>query len=410
MVINFTTYFWLVFGLIWDMVFKTAPLWVPLVLISFVIWLWFYYIRAVWLLEKPWVLLEVRLPKVIDKTPHAMEVAMSVFYQIRDHGNLLIDSWIKGETRTWFSLEFASYSGDIHFYIRTDKFFKNMVESKLYAQYPGIEIFEVEDYVDNVPYNLPGSDWDLWGTDYKLTGPDALPIKTYIDYGLDKIVDEENKVDPLTALLEHLGTVGPDQQVWIQIMVMASKDRYKTEGKLFGKEGWTAQGKKLVEKLMGRGDKKKDGEDFGELRLSPGEKKIVESVERNLTKYGFDCGIRSLYLYTRPNFTPLNIVGLLGAFKPYTANGMNGLKSDLKTSFNYPWQDPFGWRLARRKRQFFDGYRRRSYFYPPYKKKPFVLSAEELATIYHFPGQVAGTPTIPKIESKRAVPPENLPV
>ena len=58
----------------------------------------------------------------------------------------------------------------------------------------------------------------------------------------------------------------------------------------------------------------------------------------------------------------------------------------------------------------FESYRLRSYFHPPHKRKHFVLNAEELATIYHFPGGVAQTPTFGRIESRKAEPPMNLPV
>jgi hypothetical protein len=40
---------------------------------------------------------------------------------------------------------------------------------------------------------------------------------------------------------------------------------------------------------------------------------------------------------------------------------------------------------------------------------PSVMTTEELATIYHFPGKVATTPTLGRIPSKRAEAPANLP-
>jgi hypothetical protein len=39
-----------------------------------------------------------------------------------------------------------------------------------------------------------------------------------------------------------------------------------------------------------------------------------------------------------------------------------------------------------------------------------VMNVEELATIFHFPGEVATTPTLEKIESKRGEPPIDLPI
>jgi hypothetical protein len=61
-------------------------------------------------------------------------------------------------------------------------------------------------------------------------------------------------------------------------------------------------------------------------------------------------------------------------------------------------------------------YKLRRYFYSPWKgkkfhgSKPFVLNAEELATIYHFPGSVSSTPTLEKIPSLKSKAPANLPI
>ena len=42
--------------------------------------------------------------------------------------------------------------------------------------------------------------------------------------------------------------------------------------------------------------------------------------------------------------------------------------------------------------------------------KTFVLNTEELATLWHFPGQILKVPTLTRIESKEASPPPNLPI
>jgi hypothetical protein len=46
------------------------------------------------------------------------------------------------------------------------------------------------------------------------------------------------------------------------------------------------------------------------------------------------------------------------------------------------------------------------FFHPPIN----VLNTEELATLWHFPGQIMRVPTLERIESKEASPPPNLPM
>jgi len=42
--------------------------------------------------------------------------------------------------------------------------------------------------------------------------------------------------------------------------------------------------------------------------------------------------------------------------------------------------------------------------------KPYILTTEELATIYHFPGSVSTTPNLNRVPSKKAEAPSNLPL
>ncbi len=389
----------------------------PFVL-AFVAWhLWLHhYLRPKFFRGQKYVLLEIKLPKEILKTPQAMELAIHAFQQGFDGDNLYTMYVSPGQARGWFSLELVSIGGDVRFYIWCQKFHQNIIEAQFYSQYPEIEIREAPDYVHDVPFGLPDSDWKLWGAEFKLAKEDAYPIKTYIDYGLDKpATDRESeaaRVDPLTPILEFLGSLAPTEQVWIQILVMDAKDRYHKSGTLFGKEGWKDKGKALVKKLT---EPKKTGaeDEFGISMLSPGERKAVEAIERSLTKPAFDCGLRAIYLSKPETSHPNRYVALLGLFKQFGSNDLNGFKTGWTTGGKYIWHKytiTGGDKVAKLKAMIFDAYRMRSYFYPPYVGKPFVLSAEELATIYHFPGSVAATPNLGKIESKRAEPPVNLPV
>jgi uncharacterized protein (DUF3820 family) len=120
--------------------------------------------------------------------------------------------------------------------------------------------------------------------------------------------------------------------------------------------------------------------------------------------------MRALYIAKKDVFNPLNIGALIGTTKQFSSEGLNGFTPKNLTKFDYPWEDYKGKRMAGMKKDMFNAYRRRSYFYLPYKEKPFVLNSEELATIYHFPPRVTETPGFVRIESQKSEPPANLPI
>lgn len=380
--------------------------WLPPVL-AFLLWDFYRrYTLFQALFSQEWVTLEVKLPREILKSPLAMEVVLGAFHQTRD-----ATWWTQittGFRRAWFSLELVSIGGEIHFFIRTPSFFRKLVESNIYSQYPNVEIYEVADYVYSADYTGPESTYDMWGGEFILTKDDPYPIKTYVDYGLDKDPKEEFKNDPITPVIEFLGSIPPGHQIWIQILIQAAKKRYQKKDGTMG--DWKDQGEAIINKLMKRDEKPKEGE-FKFPTLSATEKDATEAIARAINKLGFDCGIRTIYIAKKDEFKPINFVGIIALFKQFSFAGLNGFKPNNTTSVDYPWQDPFGTRVARMKRRILRAYRHRGYFYPPFaKSKPFVLNTEELATIYHFPGGVSETPTFSRIESRRGEPPSNLPL
>lgn len=152
---------------------KTFVWWGPFVT-AYLAWgLYLAYIHARYFSRLDWVMLEIKMPKEITKSPQAMEVVISLMHQ--PTSGSLIAQYIQGRVWSWFSLEIASFGGDIHFFIRCEKKFKNTVESTIYSQYPEVEVFEVDDYTNKVPYGMPGSDWDFWGVEWKFGQRGLLP-------------------------------------------------------------------------------------------------------------------------------------------------------------------------------------------------------------------------------------------
>lgn len=393
-----------VLGQIYNIIAATAFLWGPVLSVWLAQKLWLTYVRADYI-EKTFhfVMLEVKLPRVIGKTPVAMELVLQALYQ-PDKTNWW-ERWWKGEVVPWFSLELVSIEGAVKFFIRTPDRYKKLIEAAIYAQYPDIEVHEVEDYVSLAPYIGAQDKWGIWGCHFKLTKPDPYPIRTYIDYGLDStMTDEENKSDPLSSLIEFLGQVGRDQQIWIQILVQPTAKRFNTQKKLFGRNDWQDEGKKLITDLQD-----KYAGEFG-MRATKRQTEIIHAIERSLGKIGFDTGIRALYIAKGDHFDSANKSSITNAFQQYSSQDLNGFRPTNSTGFDYPWQDFRDIRARIKKRRFYDAYVRRSWFHPPYVRKPFILNSEELATIYHFPGGVAETPTFHRIESRKGEPPTNLPI
>jgi len=273
----------------------------------------------------------------------------------------------------------------------------------------------VPNYTSFVKYDP--SALDMWGMEYKLTKDDFYPIKTYLDYRLESEgVKEEEKADPITPIMEFLGSVEAGQQIWMQIIVRAhKKERVKKidwKDKIKKLEwaetqSWREQGEAEIEKLVKKVliDEKDPSKGF--RIMTRGEADVVSAIERSISKLSFDCNIRGLYLAEKNKFNAINIMGLLGSFKQFNSLTLNGFKATAVTSFDYPWQDYKGRRLNKMKRKIFNDYKRRCY---SADYAPFVLNTEELATIFHFPGGVAQTPSFSRLLSKKAEAPFNLPV
>lgn len=383
--------------------------------------LWVDYIRAKFFLSLKYTVLELHLPKETFKSPVAMEVFLNSLHNTAD-GSEFAQFW-KGETRPWYSLEMISVEGQVKFLIWTEDRRKANLISALYSQFPGIEVHETPDYAKTVYFDPDKI--RIWACEMKLVKKDhePLPIKTYVDFNLQNDPKEEFKVDPLVPLLEFLGSVPPNQQVWIQVMIRAHKGEERLPGHIFKRgDVWKMNVEKYMNKIMVRDAKSKvsgrdpkDPEKRGDfITLSRGETDMVYSLERRLSKKVFDVGIRALYISKKENFDPVfGIGGIIGSFGQFSGETTNGLRPNgdkLHPILGDPWQDYKNMRRNTFARIGLAAYKRRSYFYTPYESKPLVLNVEEIATIYHLPGQVAATPTLERIPSKKSQAPSNLPI
>lgn len=279
-----------------------------------------------------------------------------------------------------------------------------------------VEVHEVEDYAKKIQYD--SDTYNVWGCDFKLTGKDAYPIKTYVDYGLDKDPKEEFKIDPMAGFFEFLGHIGPDEQIWFQLIIRVNKgtlreDRKYKKGTLFIETiSWQEEAQEEIEEIRKKATPERPGAEFpGFPNPTPGQTDKIKALERSISKLGFDAGIRGIYLAKKDKFNGSNIPALIVSLKQLGSNNLNGISpTRWFTEFGYPWQDIRGKQKEQMRKDIIDAYKRRSFFYAPYQTTPFVLNTEEIATIFHFPGSVVQVPSLGRIPSTKGSAPPNLPL
>lgn len=391
-------------------VYKTMWLWFPpLTLIA--LYVQFYSWRQLWWrIEKDkHIFFEIKLPKEITRSPKAMEMVLTSLH-ITTEG-LTYNKWWEGSVRTVASLEIASFGGDIHFYIRINAKWKFLLQSQIYAHYPDVELMEVEDYTAKIPYGLPGSDWLCWGGVYEFGNKtitsdtkeaipaEGLPLLTYVDYGLDKDPKEEFKVDPMVPLLEYFGNAASNEQLWVQFVIRAAKPKE-----------WNENAIKLRDHFAKRLAPSETVINFAKQSPTMGERTLVEGIERKMSKLAFFTGIRLIYMSSQGKFRPENCLASLGIFRPLNSEGGQKIDFAASTTYDQPWEDVLGIRAPNKREAFWNEYRMRGWHYPPFKRKPMIMTVEELATIFHFPGSVASTPNLQRIGSKKKEAPINLPI
>lgn len=404
--------------------------------ISFKIWM--HYIQQSFISGIDYVLLEIIPPREVLRSPRGMELFLSnaLYHKSRKGG---VEEYWQGAVWFWYSLEIVSIDGQVHFYVRTPTRVRGLIETQMYAQYPQSQIRAVEDYTLAVPKITLDSEYNLWGCEFKLIKPDVFPIKTYVDFGLDKDPKEEVKIDPISGIIELFASIKKGEQMWLQFVVTPEHgNKYKTQGKWFKKHDWIVESDLQIKKVLKPYTAVKDDGARVETRVPAFMDSLIKGASGKRMKIGFQTGIRACYVAKREVFDMSSRRNLRLIFRQYAAPNSNELDR-----INSTQADAFGGNfftgfflisqktIIRLANRMLEEYRERAFYYLPlrhhlssyipwpfspfifpkyFHHKTFVLNVEELATLWHFPGQILKVPTLERIESKEASPPPNLPI
>lgn len=396
----------------------TAPVWLPIAMLIGFYEIWIWYARSNFIFRTKAVLLEMKIPREIMKSPRAMETALTNFWMMSGETTFIMRVFM-GQVRPWYSLEVASFGGEIHFYVWVWKDYQSGVEGALYSQYPEIELHEVEDYSQKFIYNPEeqtcyGSGWRLEPYNPNKRYIDAYAFKTYIDLELDKDPKEELKVDPYGTILEFMGTMKPEQQIWIQILITSA---FRTGKLVTTVSKWQSKVENEVQKL--RAESAKFGETIHltelELRVARPrptwvQEHQLETMQRNLGKHPFEVVARGIFISPHKDFGRV-YWNLRWIWRPFgNPQYMTQIRPRwYHNPMDYPWQDLHDIRWELLTRRFIDAYRRRSGFYSPWDFPSNIMTTEMIATIFHPPSSSIQVPGLVRISSKKAAPPPNLP-
>ena len=254
------------------------------------------------------------------------------------------------------SLEIIGTHKDIKFYICVPKKHKDLMEKQIFSVFNGADIQEVDEpniYFEN------GKVEYLW---LGLKKSPYYPLKTF----------KEIATDPMAALTSALSKLSENETVAIQLVISP------TDGK------WAKAGKSFI-----AGTKKSEANP--EKASFKVDAKQMESIENKIGKAGFETAIRIISVAPSQELAKLNI---------------GNIKSAL-TQFESPY-NKLAKRPIRFKGMFMQDF---IYKYPViyWWKAKTILSADEIASIFHLPNKTVETPNIFWLKSKKAPAPVDSP-
>lgn len=295
------------------------------------------------------VLLQIKVPRGNEVKIDAAEQLFATLASLRKSGGLFSIF----QSQPHLSFEIVALHESIRFFVSCHKSHQDLIEKQIHGAYPDAEIKEVPEY------NIFSETGKTAYAALKLKSADYFPIKSFRDL----------PTDPLSSLTSALAKMQVNEGAAVQMMVSPSGSH------------WKDLGKKWVKKQKEPGDEKNP--------KTPPDAKELEAVEGKLSKPGFDTVIRIVTSSTSTESAKAHLTNIKAAFEqlsgPY--NSFSGAKVYSEKGFLTDF----------------------IYRYVPKFSKASVLTADELASIFHFPNKSIETPYISWLSSKRAPAPEKIP-
>ncbi len=374
-----------------------------------------------------WTYYQITMPGDTEETPKSMEGLFEFVGGIHKNPDFN-EKYFDGYLEAWASFELYCTQDVAKFVIVVPTAHKRLFEAIVYGQYPKAEIQETENYAARYDWRDLRKKFEIWGSEMLLVEDDIYPIKTYKDFEA-KLAERVPFVDPMQVTVETLTNLEAGEEFWMQVLVRAMDG-----GKI---KEWEKQGEKKIAEISGQAKKEKPGmwENFraffwalpGELLsiifrgpldfekdkeekvlrfFNPADQAKMEGILEKVSRNGFKVKIRLIHIAPPGQLKKPNVARAIGTFKQYAAGHLNSFKPDGSTKTNGPNFIMRNKRRLLREKNILLNFQWRSFFGT---NSGQMMTAEELATIYHFPVKYVSAPSVERAKSGRTSPPPNLP-
>lgn len=314
-------------------------------------------------------LLLLQVPRTNEKKALAAEQMLASL-----HGLLTLpttSAWQEA-TRERISFEIAVVDKRIGFYVWVPKYLKDFVAEQIYAQYPTVQISEVEDY------SAPTQNHEtILTTDMMLSGNDVLPIKMFQSFD----------VDPLAAITATLAKFEDDEEAWVQLIMRPASSQWqkKSESYLKGIKSSKTKTTGMLQALWAPPEATTTAKQLTEY-----EQTQVSGAQEKSQKLAFEAVLRVVYRGNASDTQArLRMQSIIASYKQFNTTYLNGFEQGkLIATETIP--ETFADR--------------------EFGKVRYTLNIEEVATLYHLPHTNVETPFILWASSQTAEPPANLPI
>ncbi|HUD08838.1 MAG TPA: DUF87 domain-containing protein, partial [Candidatus Saccharimonadales bacterium] len=333
---------------------------------------------------------EQQHPKSEKELISVMEHLFASLGNIKEKSNI----WhriIYGDAVVALEMANPADNDEISFYVGAPKKFINIVERQIHSFYPKASIERVKDYNIFSPGSFTAA------SSLTLKDKHHFPIRTY----------QALEADPLNNITNVLGKFDEKKEgAAIQLLIKPARSGWRQKGKLVAHK--MQQGRQLsdvkrdtIARQVGRGllsvfhQKKDKQEDILKqnkdvIQLTPEEQEVVKKIEGKAGKSGFSVNIRLVASALTQERSEVILSELENGFIQYENPGLNSFKV-LRESKRRPKNIAFDFIF----RNFRDD-------------QSFILSSEEVASVFHFPLFSTETPKIAWLKARTAAPPSNI--